>query len=192
MIYYISIQNSAATMAQNSKQRKSEGLCQRFYNAVSPLRSKNRRIENPPKIILSPQSKPVHITHQPSLTKMIPVEYEPASAHVSAYAQSAGREILIVNGGKKMAKEKPVKYGSFAQARSEKKDNDDDDDGHERKFSDYINKVKNRMMKSYSNVNGGGGGVGNFSRRDSFNDKVVNYINQAKVKIRTTSTNIGH
>ncbi|KAL8028997.1 hypothetical protein ABFX02_14G199600 [Erythranthe guttata] len=190
-------------MAHNSKQRKSEGLCQKIYNAVSPLRSKNRRIENLPKIIISPpQTKPVHITHQPSLTKMIPVEYEPTSAHISAGKKKSnggkqghdfvGREILIVNGGKKMAKEKPVKYGSFAKARSEKRDNDDDDDGHEGKFSDYINKVKNRMMKSYSNVNGGGGGVGNFSRRDSFNDKVVNYINQAKVKIRTTSTNIGH
>ncbi|KAL7084149.1 hypothetical protein ACP275_14G207400 [Erythranthe tilingii] len=179
-------------MAQNSKQRKSQGLCQKIYNAVSPLRSKNRRIENPPKIISSPQTKPVHITHQPSLTKMIPVEYEPPAAHISAHAQSAGREILIVNGGKKIAKEKPVNHGSFAKARSEKKDNDDD--VHEGKFSDYINKVKNRMMKSYSNVNGGGGGggVGNFSRRDSFNDKVVTYINQAKVKIRTTSTNIGH
>ncbi|KAL9142826.1 hypothetical protein ABFS82_14G196700 [Erythranthe guttata] len=184
-------------MAQNSKQRKSEGLCQKIYNAVSPLRSKNRRIENPPKIISSPQSKPVHITHQPSLTKMIPVEYEPPSAGKKKSNGGkqghdfAGREILIVNGGKRIAKEKSVNHGSFAKARSEKKDNDDDD-VHEGKFSDYINKVKNRMMKSYSNVNGGGGGVGNFSRRDSFNDKVVNYINQAKVKIRTTSTNIGH
>ncbi|KAL8513520.1 hypothetical protein ACS0TY_012838 [Phlomoides rotata] len=79
----------------------------------------------------------------------------------------------------------------LAKARSKV---DDDSIHHEGKFSDYISKTKNRMMRTVSTVSGGGGsssrsggGGGISSRRDSFNDKVTNYINRAKIKIRTTS-----
>ncbi|KAL8522878.1 hypothetical protein ACS0TY_013000 [Phlomoides rotata] len=79
----------------------------------------------------------------------------------------------------------------LAKARSKV---DDDSIHHEGKFSDHISKTKNRMMRTVSTVSGGGGsssrsgdGRGISSRRDSFNDKVTNYINRAKIKIRTTS-----
>lgn len=50
----------------------------------------------------------------------------------------------------------------------------------ESKFSDYIRKVKNKM-RCASNVGR------NVSARESFNDKVSDYINRAKIKIRTTT-----
>lgn len=163
-------------MAQKSKHKKSKGLCGRIYNAVSPLRAH---------CICSSKK---------DLTRMIPVELEsPVAAQENTkLVQSAGRlenrakkprhdfagrEILIVDGQKfaKSAsgkKERPIvdkiasttsNHGSFARK------DVDDEDVHEGKFSDYISKVKNRMLKTASSIGGGG--------RDSFNDKIItNYL----------------
>ncbi|KAI3460853.1 hypothetical protein Pfo_017516 [Paulownia fortunei] len=235
-------------MAQNKNSRKSEGLCQKLHNAVSPFRARMRRISFQPQGSISitsdkkplsqttenpvrnstPQTKPVRVLHQPSLSKMVTVEFEPPAAHFSAQknkalatlspvVQSAGkgnstgkpvqdfaeREVVIVN-GQKFAKsvsrkkevaqpekaptvaptqDKPPNHVPFAKARSKK----DDDAMHEVKFSDYISKVKERMLKTASNVGGGGG---TSPKKDSFDDKVTNYINYAKIKLRTT-TSIG-
>lgn len=84
-----------------------------------------------------------------------------------------------------------VRGQKFVKARSKK----DEDHQHEGRFSDYISKFKNRMIKTASNAGNGGagggvGGGGGSAKRDSFNEKVTSYIDRAKLKIRTT-TNVG-
>lgn len=196
-------------MADQTK--KSElGLCEKIHNAVSPFRSRIRRISAPISVTggkssvrnSSPQTK----LHQ---SKKIPIEFRHSAPHFSAQnskKESDEGEIAInIIRGQKFAKSAPGKeqvetaeqlppppHVHFAKARSKKDEDDHHSVHHEGKFSDYISKVKNRMMKTASHVGGGGsgGGGGNSTRRDSFNDKVSNYIDQAKMKIRTT-TNVG-
>ncbi|XP_019197354.1 PREDICTED: uncharacterized protein LOC109191223 [Ipomoea nil] len=66
---------------------------------------------------------------------------------------------------------------------------------HEAHFSDYITRVRARISRSLTHAGGGGEGGGNERkatavRRDSFNDKVSNYIHRARLSIRATS-NVG-
>lgn len=145
-------------MAQIKNSRKSEGLCEKIHNAVSPFRSRNRRI-----------------SHESSLNKMIPVEFNHLSAEntkklvaLSPAVQSAGqektkvskvqefddREILIIRGQKFSKNSAPEKDEKLAlkHARFGNRFYKDDELVHEGKFSEYISKVKNRMMKTASHV----------------------------------------
>lgn len=160
--------------------KKSDGLCERIHSAVSPFRPRTRHIslgsvsvtrnKNPVEI----SSEPVHVRNQFSLSETVPVEFR----HANSKIESDEREIKIVRA------QKFVKSGSrredFAKVRSKK----EEDHHHESRFSDYISKFKNRMIKTASNAgNGGAGGGasgsgGGSARRDSFNEKVTCYINQ--------------
>ncbi|GFP82013.1 hypothetical protein PHJA_000344600 [Phtheirospermum japonicum] len=108
---------------------------------------------------------------------MIPVEFEPHASHVPKQV-IAERDVVIVK-SRKLSKSSPKK------GKNSQPEFDD-----ENKFSDYISKVKDRMMKTASNVSGGGGvtGVETSPIRDSFNDNVANYINRAKIKVRKTTS----
>lgn len=210
-------------MAQIKSSKKSEGLCEKIQNVVGPFLPRIRRISNQPRgpvsitgdksfiKNISPQTKPVHVLNQ---SKTIPVELRHSAAHFSAQnskKESDEREIAIIRGQKfaKPASGKeelarpemteqlpppPPHHVHFAKA-SSKRDEDHHSVHHEGKFSDYISKFKQRMMKTASHVGrggggGGGSGGGNSARKDSFNDKVSNYIDKTKMKIRTT-TNVG-
>ncbi|KAL7151336.1 hypothetical protein ABFS83_04G023900 [Erythranthe nasuta] len=159
-------------MAKNqNSSTTSEGVCKKIYRAVSinPIRS----------------TKPPHIIdHHPILiTETIPVKFEhsPSSpANVSAHNKTknvtffsspnfATREVAILGGD----------HNRHDQGKKTERTKANDD-----KFSDYITRVKNKMKSSASNVGGGKSAT----RRDSFNNKVSNYINRAKFKIRTTTT----
>lgn len=195
-------------MAETNSSKKSEGLCEKIHNAVSPFRPRVRRISDQPRRPISiatdnnaPQTKPVRVLHQ---SKTIPVDFRHFPAHDSG-KESDEKDIGIVRGQRftksSSGKEELVlapHHVHFAKAGSKK-----DDDRNSGRFSDYISKFKNRMMKTASDVSGGGasggggggGGGGNgggvtSTRRDSFNDKVTSYIDRAKIKIRTT-TNVG-
>lgn len=189
-------------MAEINSSKKSEGLCEKIHNAVSPFRPRIRRISVQPQGSISiagdknsTQTKPARVLHQ---SKTIPVEFRHFSAQDSK-KESDEKEISIVRGQKfvKSTSKKPEPvplphHVHFATMASSKKD----EDRNSGKFSDYISKFKNRMLKTASDVSGGsgdssvGGGGGNSIRRDSFNDKVTSYIDRAKIKIRTT-TNVG-
>ncbi|KAG8370699.1 hypothetical protein BUALT_Bualt13G0010500 [Buddleja alternifolia] len=100
----------------------------------------------------------------PQISKMIPIEAPSKSKKMEDLGEH--KEIVIANSQK--------------VANKYKKDDD---------FSNYIRKVKSRMIKTASNI---GGGDRTATKRDSFNDKVTNYIDHSKMKIRTTTTSVGH
>nr|GMD60988.1 uncharacterized protein LOC104114001 [Ipomoea batatas] len=63
------------------------------------------------------------------------------------------------------------------------------------KFSEFINRVRDKRTRT-TTVQGGGDGGGKtrpaaVMRRDSFNDRVSNFIHTAMHKIRRTSSNVG-
>ncbi|KAL6499501.1 hypothetical protein OROGR_027411 [Orobanche gracilis] len=69
-----------------------------------------------------------------------------------------------------------------------------DDLLHEKNFSGCVGKVKDKVTKTASSVGGSGGGGGGGREtslmRDSFNDRITNYINHGKIRMRKT-TSIG-
>lgn len=154
-------------MAQNKNSKKSQGICKKIRNiTLSPFISRNKS----------------SIT----ISQNIPIDYNHFSSQNSKKLMRE-KENNLGN-----EREKVIGISSSSNAGLAKANDDDDSINHEGKFSDYINKTKNRLMKTLSTVgggggDGGGGGGGISSRRDSFNDKVTNYINRAKIKIRTTS-----
>ncbi|KAL8522877.1 hypothetical protein ACS0TY_012999 [Phlomoides rotata] len=160
-------------MAQIKDNKKSEGICEKIHKAVSLFRSRTRHHQT------HQTHESSRLLQQSSFSKMIPVEFNHLSVQntkklvaPSPDVQSAGkentrvnkvqefddREILIIRGQKftkhaaRTAPDKGEKIAPtqarFAQARSYK----DDESIHEGKFSEYISKVKNRMMKAASNV----------------------------------------
>lgn len=63
------------------------------------------------------------------------------------------------------------------------------------KFSDFINRVRDKRTRT-TTMQGGGDGGGKsrptaVMRRDSFNDRVSHFIDRAMHKIRRTSSNAG-
>ncbi|PIM98266.1 hypothetical protein CDL12_29253 [Handroanthus impetiginosus] len=158
-------------MAHNKNTKESEGFCRKIYNAVSPFRSRISRVSHHPPSSLSitndkkstQNPKPVHVLHQPSLSKMVPVELEPAQKN-KKLANKGGqdldeREILIGNdqklakteqgspfSGQKVVPTKDKPKVSLGKTKSNK----EDDSMHERKFNDYIDKVRNRLLKTTS------------------------------------------
>lgn len=165
-------------MAHNQKSSNSEGVCKKIYRAVSinPLRASTRPI-------CSASDRKPQTVHQPSLSKTIPIEFDDAprkNRGVTFFSPNfARREVAILgNNDQKAAKSSSRK--ELAHQKTERTKTNDT-------FSDYISKVKDKMIKTES-INVGGGRSA--TRRDSFNDKVSNYINRAKFKIRTT-TNVG-
>lgn len=68
-----------------------------------------------------------------------------------------------------------------------------DNNNNDKYFSSYINRVKNKMRTTTSNlgmIDDGGASktIKHATKRDSFNDTISHYINRAKLKIRTTTT----
>ncbi|KAL1550206.1 hypothetical protein AAHA92_18204 [Salvia divinorum] len=180
--------------------KKSAGLCERIHNAVSPFRPRIPRISDQPRAPISVIADKSSVQNTSPQSKIIPVEFRHSAAHFSPQnSNNGGGEIAIIRGHKfaksVSGKEKhappppPPHHVHFGKTK-------DEDHHHEGKFTDYITKFKNRMVKTASHIGGdgggGGGGGGNSksTRRDSFNDKVSNYIDQAKIKIRTT-TDVG-
>ncbi|KAL3649089.1 hypothetical protein CASFOL_005492 [Castilleja foliolosa] len=151
-------------MAQNNTTKESESFCQKIHNAVGPFGARIFRLS------YQPPGSPVRILHQPSHSKMIPVEFE---SHASGQVVTE-RDVVIVR-SRKLSKPSPKKGKTF-----ESELND------ENKFSDYISKVKDRMLKTASNVNG----VETSAIRDSFDDRVTDYIKRAKIKVRK-NTSVG-
>ncbi|KAL2236507.1 UNVERIFIED_CONTAM: hypothetical protein Sindi_0842400 [Sesamum indicum] len=166
-------------MAQKKNVRNCEGVCKKLYNAVSPFRARICRLSHLPQPSpvenSSPQPKPVRAFHQPCLSKTIPVEFEPPTAQFStqknkklavlpspAVVHSAGnsndfpeREIQIVGGQKAATPEKAAATGQVGKvgfSKANKSSRKDDDSVHEGRFSEYIEKVKNRMINTASNV----------------------------------------
>ncbi|KAK4441701.1 hypothetical protein Salat_0505000 [Sesamum alatum] len=177
------IESCSTQMAQKKNTRNCEGVCKKLYNAVSPFRARICRLSHHPVENTSPQNKPVHVFHhQPSLSKTVPVEFEPPAAHFSAQknkklavlpspavVHSFGeREIEIVGGQKDARKAaelagQPEKAVATVSGNGQvekvglmsskgKYSRKDDDSVHEGRFSEYIEKVKKRMINTASNV----------------------------------------
>ncbi|GER24796.1 4Fe-4S binding domain protein [Striga asiatica] len=117
-------------------------------------------------------SKSAHIVNHPSQTETIPVEFEHHKNQnnnnvmvysSNFYSNDLSQEVTLPR-GKKLDHTKTNE-----------------------RFSDYIVKVKGKM-RTASNVDAVRiTAKKTTAKRDSFNDKVLAYINRAKLKIRTTS-----
>lgn len=165
-------------MAQNGK--KSEGLCRKLQNAVSPFRPRIRRVPDQPRGSISvacdknsvrntsPQTSPVHHVLHQSMT--IPVEFKHFTTSHFSKESDDRNEIAIVR-GQKFAKSTSGNEHGVRSPKARPEKDGDDHPVHEGEFSDYISNFKNRMMKTASHVDGGGGGGGgNSIKRIGFNE----------------------
>ncbi|KAG8373825.1 hypothetical protein BUALT_Bualt11G0065500 [Buddleja alternifolia] len=172
-------------MAQNQNSINSK----KIYNC--PIRAKINSISHKNSSNTTP--KPVQNVHQ---SQKIPIESESpiVSSHKNknetvfvpnklSSAQKAAKPPASSRWNVEKVEAKPPDLVSDAKTKSTKDDGVDEGKDND-KFTDYITKVKDKM-RSVSNVGRSA------TRRDSFNDKVSNYINRAGIKIRTTTTNIG-
>ncbi|KAL8522876.1 hypothetical protein ACS0TY_012998 [Phlomoides rotata] len=167
------LQFKQKNMAQIKNNRKSEGLCEKIHKAVSPFRSRTRHHQT------HQTHESSRLLQQSSFSKMVPVEFNHLSVQntkklvaPSPAVQSVGkentkvnkvqefddREILIIR-GQKFTKHAARKHEAAAPEKGEKIIPTahpifamDDESIHDGKFSEYISKVKNRMMKTASNV----------------------------------------
>lgn len=165
-------------MAQIKNSIKSEGgLCEKIHKAVSPFRSRNRHHHHRHQGHESDHLLPVEFNHLSAQNTKKLVAPSPAvqsagkenASHVNRVQEFDDREILIIRGQRfvKRAPEEKIAptarhknpasapgptHALFRKVRSYK----DDELAHEGTFAEYISKVKNRMMKTESNVGGGG------------------------------------
>nr|GMD18573.1 uncharacterized protein LOC109191223 [Ipomoea batatas] len=172
-------------MAKNhSSSTEGEGVCERLYRAVncggSAFKSLRRGSPPPPRSSAAPEI-PVVFNHG-----------QDASAAATATAAAAKNPPA--------AKEKRVSLAVAEDHHHHHKPPPSEEKHggyhhhHEAHFSDYITRVRARISRTLTHAGGGEGG-GNerkaaVVRRDSFNDKVSNYIHRARNSIRATS-NVG-
>ncbi|KAG8389387.1 hypothetical protein BUALT_Bualt02G0223900 [Buddleja alternifolia] len=140
--------------------------------------------------------KPLQIVHQP---QTIPIETEyphekeasssnPKRETITFYGQGKGQKdakpLASPRGNVEKVETKPSDLVSAAKTKSTKDGVDEDEVKENDKFTDYITKVKDKM-RNVSNVGRSA------TRRDSFNEKISSYINHARIKMGTTTTNDG-
>ncbi|KAL6527634.1 hypothetical protein OROMI_029445 [Orobanche minor] len=167
-------------MARDKNLKKPEGLCQKLHNAVTnPFRARIRRTSH-------------HQPDQGSISNKKPASGNTPIVPVRAeFEPRTEREVEIVGRREKIAK-------SYTEKEKLSQWKNGDDLLHEKKFSGYVGKVNDsRVTRTASSVGrgGGGGGGGGGGRetslmKDSLNDRIANYINRAKIRMRKT-TSIG-
>lgn len=157
-------------MAHKKNTQSSDELAAKMHSSC-PIRATINRVSSQanwrttdvPKLNVQTTS-PVKVTLPQNRT--VDILAEPASEKGSAQLEKAAGHV-------RFAKVKTKKENDLMREGS------GDDEG---KFSDYIDKVKKRMMRTMSSVGGLGARIS--KGKDSFDGKVTTYIDKSKGKIR--------
>ncbi|KZV40613.1 hypothetical protein F511_27851 [Dorcoceras hygrometricum] len=179
-------------MSQNQKATNPEGVCEKLCNIVNPF-----RLSTPP-ILATDHHTNIPIGFDPHVTDFSTQKPKKTRRKKHTFKR---QEIVVVDGQGNYglahgvlekaapieAKEQSVRLPVEKMKSKKNDDTMQDTRDQDSKFSDYINEVKKKIMRTMTRINGDHDAARVMKRRDSFHDRVTGYIDQAKIKIRTTT-----